>query len=169
MLPLFFVFSGCESDTSSSNQVPCGDPSLRVSGISFTLNGIRYNDSISYGSSMLHTRGFSKVSLKYFWSGPGPDTIRNFYLNLSWPHYRSGIYPWDDRSSDSSAYGCTIYIDGTPSSNTYNSVSGSTNVLLIPGSERDSIFGTFCGRMKNDRGEVMEVTDGRFDAYPRTN
>lgn len=154
-----FLFVSCDSNTSSQQQAVCSDPSLRSREVSFTLNGRRYNEAnlFPYGSIIFFSSNGVKVSVAY--GGFAGDSLGNFSMELSWPQLRSGIYYWGDRTQDSNATGCTLTFDSSTHRYRYRSVSGITNVLVY---SHDSLFGTFCGKVKTDAGELVEIADGKF-------
>ena len=174
-LVVSLVFVACESETSSQDET-CGNPSLHLREVSFVLNGIKYNrDSLQVATGTItQTWDGMTTPFEISFMVPGlPDSgrILNFQLDIISPRSESGVYQWSDGTTDTTAIGCYVTIDSVfGTDETYRPVSGSTNLIVYKNSgvERDSMFGTFCGTLKNNAGVSVQITEGRFylPSYP---
>lgn len=164
------VLVACESETETSNQGPCGDPTLHLHEVSFVLNGIKYDlDSLELATATITQTWDDTLppyEISYTVLGLADSgRILNFQLDIIVPKYESNVYQWVDGTSDTTVTGCYVTIDSVYGTDEkYTPISGSTNIKIYENSgvERDSIFGTFCGTVKNGAGVSVAISDGRF-------
>jgi hypothetical protein len=161
LLVVLNTFTSCDS-TTSPGQSPCGDPSPHLQKISLVLDGKLYDfDSLPgfvYSIEKRWSSFTSEFTVKYTRFGDGPE----YSLLLKLPMYKTGLYGWSDRSIDSNAFGFQFDIDSLPMAKrrSYRSVVGSTNVIVYDSQGNDSLFSTFCGKVRDDSGAILELTDG---------
>lgn len=163
VLALGVLSNSCDSST-SVQQSACGDPNLHERKRSFILGDELIDfDSLKAFSYHIYTSWDwlkSAFTIEFGTWGGSPDVE----LTLKFSKYESGVYFWEDRTRDSTDYGCQLRIDSLGHSITYRSISGVTNLRVYdsPDREPDSIFATFCGKVKDDNGNIFEVSDGKF-------
>lgn len=167
VVTLGVLFNSCDSSTSSTQPTICGDPSLHLQKICFMLNGTSYDfDSLaSAGSSTMKSFDgwFDKTDFTIEFTAYSREL--ECIVTLKIPKYRTGVYRWENRNIDSNGYGIQINLDSTPGLRLkHRSMSGNTNIIVFdaPNDGRDSLFGTFCGTVKDNTGNILEITDGRF-------
>lgn len=87
-------------------------------------------------------------------------------LNLHWKSFLSGSYPWTDEWRDSSGFGCRLTLTHSDMTRTnYRSTSGQTNVKFYTSGQafqEDSLFGSFCGYLKDSMGNTITINHGKF-------
>src|SRR5688572_21024579 len=162
-LAIILLLVGCSEDTPTSSS--CTGVVTNEHSTSFKLNGVLF-DFKQIGGSQLSSfgRNFSGLieyeitSDSYTTSG----ALLHISLKLDWKGVSTGTYNWGNKYTDSGAYGCTIVIDSLKGGegSIYRSISGQTSIKTY--SNLDSLFGRFCGQVKDSLGNIAEVSDGRF-------
>ncbi|HEY6172111.1 MAG TPA: hypothetical protein VIX80_07635 [Candidatus Kapabacteria bacterium] len=162
-LAVILLFVGCSEDTPTSSS--CTGIVTNDHSTSFKLNGILFDlEQVGNSGTKIYERDFDGtikyeiISVSYSASGPTAYTS----LKLHWKGVTTGTYSWGNKSIDSNSYGCTIIIDSLEvgKRSIYRSVSGQTSIKAY--TNLDSLFGRFCGQVKDSLGNVAELSDGRF-------
>ena len=163
-LAVILLLVGCSEDTPTSSS-SCTGVVTAERGISFKLNGVLFDleqmnglQMISLSRNVSGVTEYEILSQSYSTSGP----IVQISLKLEWNGITTGTYNWGNKFVDSGAYGCTIIIDSLRigKRSMYQSTSGQTAIKVYP--NLDSLFGRFCGQVKDSLGNAAEVSDGRF-------
>jgi hypothetical protein len=165
--------SSCSKDNPISSTSGACDQALAIRRNAFVLDGNGYtNVSFNFDtipSSRMVELQTAKGAFTYtdhLFSLGSTDTSVNIFLLLHMSNIASGSYSWSDRSHDMNAMGCTLILskgDGS-SSHSYNSISGGTSILLFQSTPIvwDSIFGSYCGTLKDSLGNTITITKGMF-------
>jgi hypothetical protein len=166
VLALIFLLGGCSEDTPTSSS-SCTGVVTAERGVSFKLNGVLFDLEEMHGSQMTSfSRNFDGSTEYEVMTDSFTDsgTTLHIELKLDWYGMSSGTHNWGNKFSDSNAYGCTIIIDSVDvgKRSMYRSISGQTSIKTYTSTNVDSLFGRFCGQVKDLSGNVAEVSDGRF-------
>ena len=154
---VLIMFLACESETTPPNQESCGDPSDRIMRVSFTLDGRNYDlDSFEslFGSNNFRTNGDTTYADYH------RETNSLYYqLKLAWPaNDTSATFSWQNSTKYLEGYGCFITTDSLLEKRRFMPTNGSTTIAMYG----DTIFGTFCGKLKDSLGGTHDLSNGRF-------
>ena len=150
-----FVLISCDSSSDATQQSGCGNPNDRLKKVAFELDGVHWDlDSLRSGSiTTIYSAVGDSVAMTYSYFSDSLSLV--LFLNFS--RNQSGSYPW---SSNPNGYGCSISIDSIYGNYHLHTMSqsGTTDILV----HEDSLFGVFCGVVKDSLGRTYQVSNGRF-------
>jgi hypothetical protein len=158
-LVILLSLLACESDTSSPKQESCGSPADRVMKVSFTLDGKHYD--LDSAEAFFGANNFVIDDDTSYVNYERETSDMYYQLKISWPgNDSSGTFPWQSSSSYLKGYGCFITTDSLLEKRRYSYMpaSGSTTIAMYG----DTLFGIFCGQLKDSLGGMHEVSNGRF-------